>query len=166
MTATVDRRPSRFGLLLSVSAALTAVGVLVFVSPPAALLVLAGALALGLGVELDLGALRSLALVVMLGGVVLGGLAAGEVVPLLVVAVAVAVAHDAADNAVDVGAQLGRTARTRRAESVHAAGTILVGAGGALAGYAVYATVTGGKPVATVALLVVGALLVLVTLKS
>lgn len=166
MTATVDRRPSRFGLLLSTAAALTAVGVLLLVSPGGAVLVLAGGLALALGVERDVSALRGVALAAMLCGVVLAGLVSDHVVVVLVAVVAVAVAHDAADNAVDVGAQLGRATRTRRAEAVHAAGTVLVGAAGALVGYAVFASVGGGKPVATVVLLVVGALLVQVTFRS
>lgn len=166
MSDTIERGPSRFGLVLATSATLTALGALVFATPTAALVTLFGAFVLATGVELDRGGVRNLGTLVMLGGPVVGGLATDAASPLLLAAVAVVVAHDAADNAVALGAQLGAHTRTRRAESVHAAGTLLVGVAGALVGYVGFRLSGGGKPVGAVVVLLVGAVVLLVALRS
>jgi hypothetical protein len=166
VTGTIDRSPSRFGLLLAAAATMTALAALLFVSPTATLVTLFGSFVLAAGVELDRVTVRDLGVVVMMGGPVAGGLVSQTASPLLLAAVAIVVARDAADNAVDLGAQLGARTRTRRAEAVHAAGTMLVGIGAALVGYIAFQVAGGGKPVTAVVVLLVGAVVLTLALRE
>jgi hypothetical protein len=165
VAVTVDRGPSRFGLLLSAAATVTALSALLFVSQSAALVALCGALVLAIGVTVDRLVLRDVGLLVMLCGPIVGGLATEAAAAPLVATVAVFLARDAAENAIGVGEQLGAAARTRRAESVHAAGTLLVGLAGAALGFLAFTAVGGGRPVTTVLVLLAGALLLLLSLR-
>lgn len=164
--ATVDRGPSRFGLSLSGAATVTAVAAVLLVSPTGALVTLFGGFVLAVGVALDRLGVRDAGLVAMLAGPVLGGLAAPAVVPPLVATVAIVLARDTADNAIDVGAQLGAHARTRRAEAVHATGTLVVGLAGAAAGFLVYALAGGGRPVTALVVLLAGAFALLLAIRT
>lgn len=166
MTATVDRGPSRSGLLLAGAATLTALAALLFASPSAAVVTLFGAVVLAAGVQLDGAVLRDLGTLAMLGGPIAGGFAGGEPSALLVATVAVAVARDATDNAIAIGAQLGANTRTLRAEAVHAAATTVVGVAAALAGYAVFRIAGSGRPLTAVVVLLVGGLLLVVALRT
>lgn len=163
---TVDRGPSRFGLVLSVAAMATAAAALLVVSATAAVVTLAGAFVLALGVRSRVLALRDAGTIGMLGGPILAGLAADAAVPPLVAAVAVVLARDTVENALELGAQLGARARTRRAESVHAAGTLLVGVAGAALGSLIFSVAGGGRPVSAVVILLVGGVLLLWSLRS
>lgn len=162
----VDEDPSRFGLLLAAAAAVSAVAALLLVSPTGALATLLGAFVLALGVELDSLGVRDVGLLVMLAGPVVAGLAQPPVAPLLVAAVASVLARDVADNAVEIGRQLGTDTPTRRAEAVHAAGTLLVGLATAAVGYAVFVLAGGGQPVTTLVVLLSGALVLLLALRA
>jgi uncharacterized membrane protein YgaE (UPF0421/DUF939 family) len=65
-----------------------------------------------------------------------------------------------------MGTQLGAGTRTRRAEAVHAAGTLLVGVVAGLVGYVVFRLSGGGKPVTAVVVLLVGALVLTLALRQ
>ncbi|MFC6736053.1 hypothetical protein ACFQEQ_07345, partial [Halolamina salina] len=74
-------------------------------------------------------------------------------------------AWDAASNAVSVGEQLGKETDTTRAEVVHVASSFLVGSLAVAVGFGVYVAAAGGQPIASVFLLVVGAVALLNALR-
>lgn len=76
--------------------------------------------------------------------------------PLLVAGVALALAWDVADHGLSVGRQVGRDARTRRNVAVHAGTTVLTGAFSAGVVYGSYVAASGGQPIAALALLLFG----------
>jgi hypothetical protein len=90
-------------------------------------------------------------------GLAVAGYRGGGVEPLLVGGVALAVAWDAADHGLSVGEQVGRDARTRRNVAVHAGTTLLAGALSVGVVYGVYLAAAGSQPVAALALLLFGA---------
>lgn len=90
-------------------------------------------------------------------GLAVAGYRGGGVEPLLVAGVALAVAWDAADHGLSVGEQVGREARTRRNVAVHAGATLLAGALSVGVVYGVYLAAAGSQPVAALALLLFGA---------
>ena len=90
-------------------------------------------------------------------GLVVAGYRGGGVESLLVGGVALAVAWDVADHGLSVGEQVGRDARTRRNVAVHAGTTLLAGGLSAGVVYGVYLAAAGSQPVAVLALLLFGA---------
>ncbi len=95
---------------------------------------------------------------------VVAGAQAAPVVPVLGGVVLAVVTWDAGTNAISIGDQLGRSPDTTRIEVVHTAATLTVGTLTAAGGYAIYRFATGGQPVAAVAFLLVGAVLLIATL--
>jgi hypothetical protein len=90
----------------------------------------------------------------------------GAPAELLVVSTAAAVlAWDVADNALTVGEQLGRNARTERLELVHAAATLTVAIVGSAFAYGVFRLAGGGRPLLAVVLLLLGATLIVAVLR-
>lgn len=162
----VDRRPSRGGAAVAAAAGLAAAGALAPVDAEGTALAAAGTALVVAGAVLASRRTRDLGLAWLVLAAVLAGLRGAGPGPLLVAGVAAVVAWDAADQAVGVGEQLGRAARTRRVEAVHAAGSLLVGLGGATVGYGAYRLAGGGTPVAALALLLVGAIALIVTLNA
>lgn len=74
-------------------------------------------------------ALLTLGTALLFVGVVTSGVVRGSTLPrLLVASIATVLAWDAGDNAISLGRQAGRQARTYRAELTHAGATVLVGA--------------------------------------
>jgi hypothetical protein len=112
--------------------------------------------ALAVGLVRSSRAWLSRAAVVGVGGVLVAGVRGGGPEALLVGLLGTVLAWDVADNAVGLGAQLGRETDTRRVEAVHTAGSLVVGAAGAAVGYGVFLVAAGGQPVAALVLLVVG----------
>lgn len=157
----VDRGPVRFGLGLAVVAASFATVSLALTGVTAGIVLLV----MGVGVLLASAAVgergpMDIGAVVMFGGVVLTGVGGGTPAPLLAAMVGTVVTWDAAENAISVGEQLGREARTRRVLLVHVAESTLVGVAGATVGLGVYRLAGGGKPFSAVATLLLGAVLV------
>lgn len=99
-------------------------------------------------------------------GVLLAGLVGASAEALLFAMVATVSTWDVGENAINVGEQLGREADTRRLELTHVATGTVFGAGVAGVGYAVYEVSTGGQPASAVALLLVGAVLLISTLRD
>ena len=96
-------------------------------------------------------------------GLFVGALVAGAGgAPALAVALGVAAAvvtWDVGTNAIDVGDHLGREARTRRIEAVHAAASISVGVVTTGIGYGIYRATAAGQPLAALVLLLIAAVL-------
>lgn len=109
---------------------------------------------------IDIGALAIFA------GVVAGGLQ-GESVELTVIAtIGTVLAWDLGHDAIDLGNQLGREAKTTRLEAVHIVSSLLIGLVAATVGYGVYSFAAGGQPIAGVVLLVLAAAFLVVALGS
>ncbi len=89
-------------------------------------------------------------------GIAVAGYLGGGVESLLVSGVALALAWDVADHGLSVGEQVGRGARTRRNVAVHAGTNLLVGGLSVIVVYGVYLAAAGGQPVAALALLSFG----------
>lgn len=79
-----------------------------------------------------------------------------SLVTLLAAGVATVLAWDLGENAIGLGVQLGRRAGTRRAEAVHALGSVAVGLVAILAGRTVDGVGSPGLPIGVFALLVIG----------
>ncbi len=157
MSVGVARGPTRTAVVLSMGAAAVAVLALVAGGVPSgvgvgavgAAMLVGGTLA-GSRTVLDYAAL------VTFGAVVFSGVGGAHPGPMLVSLVALVVAWDAGEQAINVGEQLGRGARTRRAETVHVASTTVVGLGGAGVGYGVYRLAGGGQPASALVVLLLG----------
>lgn len=89
-------------------------------------------------------------------GIMIAGYLGGAVEPLLVSGVGLALAWDVADHGLSVGKQVGRKARTRRNVAVHAGTNLLVGGLSVGVVYGVYIAAAEGQPVAALALLLFG----------
>jgi len=152
-----DARPPTLAVVASLVAA-TAASLAGFLAAP-----LGGALLSAATVGLVAGSLRrshrllSWAAGVGIVGLAVAGYRGGGVEALLVGGVALAVAWDAADHGLSVGAQVGREARTGRNVAVHAGTTLLAGALSVGVVYGVYLAAAGSQPVAALALLLFGA---------
>lgn len=160
----LDRRPSRTGTALALLAAVVVVAAL---TPAGAgqlvavtgLVAFAAALRRGSAVLLGAGGTG------LFAGVLLGGVAGAPPEPMLVAAAGTVVAWDVGENALTLGDQLGRAARTERAELVHAAGSTAVAAVGAALAYLAFVGVDRGQPSMALVLLLLGAVLLATTLR-
>lgn len=165
-TVPVERRPAELSRLLGVAAgALATLSVAGFSLTAGAVAVL-GLLAVVFGVVRGSHPSVSLGAAAILGGVLYAGLA-GTPAPVILLGVGGSVvAWDLAGFSIDLGAQLGGEARTRRLEVVHATASVGVAAATAGIGYVVYTTATGGQPVAALLLLLLAGLLIVAALDS
>lgn len=94
-------------------------------------------------------------------GIALAGYEGGAPAALLVAGVGLVVAWDVGDHGISLGGHVGRSAVSRRNVAVHAAGSLLVGVVTATVVYATYLAAAGGQPVAALALLLFGAVILL-----
>lgn len=153
----ITRRPSSFGASVAMAAAvLSTVGTLL-AAPVAAVASLAGMLVVGAGLLVASRRLVTLGGTLLVGGVLYAGYLGASPEPLLFGALLGVLAWDVAGNAISIGNQLGRETRTRRAETVHAAASLVVGAFSVVVGYGTYLAAGGGQPLLALLLLVVGA---------
>jgi hypothetical protein len=155
----IDRSPTRLGASLALLAGLfgvlgTGLGVLAAAAPG-----LAGLLVLGAGLYRGSRRLVSAGAVVLLLGVLLAGIGGGPPAGLVVGTLGALLAWDYGENAITLGEQLGREADTRRAELVHAAAALGVGAVGSGVVYGVYLAASGGRPVTALVFLLIGVVL-------
>lgn len=100
------------------------------------------------------------------GGIFSGGLLAGAfggvtAELLLISVIGVMVAWDVGQNAISIGEQLTAATHTRRLELVHAGATAVVATLAAGLAYGVYVAGTGGQPAPALALLLIGAVVLL-----
>jgi hypothetical protein len=157
MTNEITRRPSRFGTGVALSLALVSVGATAFASTVGAAAALVGTLALAAGLVGSAQRLVGVGGALLLVGVLVAGYMGGAPEPLLAGGLTAVLAFDAATNAIAIGEQLGRETPTMRAETVHTAASLGVGALSVVVGYAVYAVASGGQPQAALLLLAGGA---------
>ena len=152
-----DARPPRLAVALSLGAATLATLAAVLAAPIGGAVV--GLSVAGYGVGLVLGSSRLLSWGAGAGvvGVAVAVGSGGGAEPLLIAAVALAVGWDVADHGLSVGRHVGREGRTRRNVAVHAGSAVLVGTLSAVAVYGTYVAAAGGQPVAALALLLFGA---------
>ncbi|MFB6228779.1 MAG: hypothetical protein ABEH88_09515 [Halobacteriales archaeon] len=161
---TVDRRPASLGRGISAFAGSVALVTGGFYSWPALVLGAAGTLVLWAGLLRGTRSMVTTGAFGLFVAAMIAGAQAAPIVPVLASVVLTVVAWDAGSNAISVGEQLGRSADTTRIEAVHGAATLAVGTLTAAVGYAVYRFATGGQPVAAVAFLLLGAVLLVATL--
>ena len=156
----VTHSPARFSSALAVAAGLLAA--------LAGGLVSGMALAIGLfglgGIAAGLFALDSQRFVsagtaLVFVAVLLGGVLGNPAELVLLATLATIVAFDLGQNAFSVGAQLSDETDTRRGELVHAATTVAIGTLASAGVYAVYLVSASGQAVATLAFLLLGAVL-------
>ena len=159
----IDRSPARLSAALAVAFA----GFAVIAAGPE------GALLGGIGVPLVLAGVVfgwrravTIGAFVVFAGVVLAGVREAPPEGLLVGTAAVVLAWDLGENAIGLGEQLGRAARTRRAEITHAALATLVGVVAVALGYAVFRLATGGQPLAALVFLLAAAIALLEALRD
>lgn len=163
--------------LVGLAAALAAVGVGITMIPSTRLterVELVGVLAfpfLALGIlqvhsRIDR-RLVSLGLVFLVVGVILSGMFNGtgtDPVPLLVSLAAAVVAWDAGEQAINVGEQLGRAARTWPSEIAHSLGSVIYGGLGVGAGVVLFRADVTGLPIESLVLLLAAAVVLMVAL--
>ena len=162
----IDRSPTRTGSAIAVAAALVALVVAGGFSWAGLALGGVGVLAVVTGLTLARHDAVTTGGGLLLLAVIVAGLQGAPVPALLVGAVAAVVAFDSAGTAIDLGAQLGRGASTRRLEFVHTGGTVLVGTVTAGLGWAVVQLSVGSTPLTAPVLLLVAALAVAGALAS
>ncbi|SEO44934.1 hypothetical protein SAMN04487948_102470 [Halogranum amylolyticum] len=153
----IDRSPAVVSTAIAVGAGVasllgSAVGSIGGAIPAAA-----GLAVLGLGVVRASRAAVTAGAGLLFAGVLFAGASGAGPEPLLVGTISAVVAWDVGENGIGIGAQLGRAADTRRAELVHAASSLVVGAITAGLGYGVYRGATGGQPLTALVFLLVGA---------
>jgi hypothetical protein len=153
----ITRRPSWFGTTLAMVMGLVSVLGTLFVVPVAAIASLAGVLVIGGGLAVASRRVVTIGGSLLVGGVLYAGYLGAPPEPLLFGALLGVLAWDVASNAISIGNQLGRETRTRRAETVHAAGSLVVGAFSVVLGYGVYLAAGGGQPLVALLFLVIGA---------
>lgn len=126
-----------------------------------AIAAVAGAGLLSAGVGLGDRRLVSVGAASLLIAVVFAGVSGASVAALFVGAGGTVFAWDAGGTAIDLGAQLGREADTRRLEVVHAGASAGVAILAGVVGLGVFAAMAGGQPLASLLLLLLAAILLL-----
>lgn len=153
----ISRRPSRIGVGLSLGAGATALAVTLVAPSVATTLAGVGFVALAAGVVRGVRAAVTGGTALLVGGTLLS--AGGSPSPLLPVlgAVAAVVAWDIGENAICLGEQVGREARTLPAELTHGAVGSVVGLAAAAGGFLVFTVTSRGQPLPALVLLLVAA---------
>lgn len=160
----VDRRPARLSAWVAAFASSLAFVASAFYSWPALAVGALGLVVLWGGLLARTLAAVTIGAFALFVAAVVAGAQHAPVLPVVVSVSLAVVAWDAGGNAISVGEQLGREANTARVEAVHSLASLAVGAATAGVGYAVYSFGTGGQPVAAVAFLLLGAVLLIATL--
>ncbi|MCL9813261.1 DUF7519 family protein [Natranaeroarchaeum aerophilus] len=159
MSPGVDRSPTKPGTAISLAAGALAVVVLGVTMPPSAGLTIPGVAVIAAGLHYGRERVVTGGGVLLFGGVLVAGVGDAGVGPTLIAGALSVLAWDVAVNAVELGEQVGYEAETRSAELSHAAGTTAVGFGTAVAAYALYVPFEGGRPIVSVVLLTIAAVL-------
>lgn len=162
----VTRRPVLTGVSLSLVAATVGFAGVALAAAGAAAPAAVGVVVLAVGQARASRRLVTLGTTALFVGIVYAGVQGGAAEPLLLGAVAAVVSWDAGEYAIGVGEQLGREADTTRLVLVHSATTLLVGVAGTAVAYAVSLSVGGGQPVATVVLVLLGAVALVAALRG
>lgn len=159
MTVGVDRSPTRTSGRIAVAAGAACALALAVGSPISLVLGVPGAAALAAGVRRGDRDVVSAGAFGLFFAALLAGATGPAVGPTLLGAGLAVLAWDAGTNAIELGEQIGRDARTRSAELAHLSGTATVAAAAGGLGYAFYAVAGGGRPMTALVLLTFAALL-------
>lgn len=108
----------------------------------------------------------SLGTVFLFIGMIAAGIFQTSTEQLLVGMTAVVLSWDTGEHVINIGEQLGRAAKTQRAELAHFANSTLVGIIAVLTGYVIFILASGGQPVAALILLLLAAVILLSVLKE
>lgn len=163
-SGTFEPGPSNLGRGLTLFAGLLASVSLAPALPAVGLGVL-GTSVLAYGLRARSGRTLGAGVATLVVALLVGGVLGTPAELLVLAAAATILAWDVGDNALSVGEQLGRNARTARLELVHAAASLAVGVIGSAAAYAVYRLVGGGHPILAVVLLLLGATILVTALR-
>lgn len=158
-TDPVDRSSAGLSRLLGVGAGAAALAVSAAYATVGGLVALAALLLVVAGLVSSSHRFVTVGAAALLGAVLYAGLEGAPAGALLVGVAACVFAWDAGGFAIDLGAQLGREADTRRVELLHALGSAAVAVATAGTGYAVYLVAAGGQPVAALLLLLLAGVL-------
>lgn len=151
-TPAIDRSPARTSSALALGTAI--VGALALAISMSALVVgVLGVVVLAVGLYRGSQAAVTLGGVGLFCGVLLAGFAGIPPELLLVATAATIVSWDIATFGIDIGAELGQSAETTRAELVHAGASALVAFVAATIGVLVYRLAGGGPALVPIALL-------------
>ncbi|MFC6992373.1 hypothetical protein ACFQH3_11820 [Haladaptatus sp. GCM10025707] len=162
----IDRTPPDFGRVLTMGVALVAVLVAAYAGPATLLLALAGLVSMGIGV------LRGRRLGVTVGAgvlfvaLLLAGVSGFSTPLTLLGAGAAILAWDVGENAVSLGEQLGRETATKRAQLVHAGGSLVVALLVGTLAVGVFELATGTNSLTALVLLLIGALMLTSVLRE
>ncbi|WEL16623.1 putative membrane protein [Halorhabdus sp. SVX81] len=159
----IDRTPARASVAIATGFAF--LGALTMVTPALVAVGLFGTLLVGLGAIHGSRTYVGYGALVILLGVLIGGFQGAPPEPLLVSTLLAVLAWDAGRYGITIGEQLGPDAKTLRIELTHVTLNTLVGTAGTGLGYAAYRVMAGGQPVAALGLLLVGAVVLVVTLR-
>jgi len=155
VTGRIDRSPTRTGSVVSLLGALLAVGVSAAFSSVALAVGLVGVLLIALGLSLARHDGATVGATLLFVAVLVAGLQGAPSGFALAGTVATVVAWDSASTAIDLGAQLGREAPTKRLELVHSGATVLVGTLTAGLGWALFQAPLGETSLTVPVLLLV-----------
>ncbi|MFC5278021.1 hypothetical protein ACFPM1_04475 [Halorubrum rubrum] len=151
-----DARPPTLAVVVSLVAAAVATLAALVADPTGGAVVGVSVVAFAGGALLGSARVLSWGAAAGVAGIALAAGFGGGAEPLLVAGVALAVAWDAADHGLSLGRQVGRAARTRRNVAVHAGTSLLAGTLSAGVVYGTYVAAAGGQPIAALALLCFG----------
>ena len=156
----IDRSPARTSAGIAVLASGFAIAVVS--SPTTTIVGGIGVLFLLLGVVRGWRRAVTWGAFVVFLGVVYAGLQNAAAEELLLATAGTVIAWDVGEQSINVGHQLGRSARTARGELVHAASSTVIGVITVGLGFVVYTLATGGQPL-TALVILLGAAIALVT---
>lgn len=163
--ASIVVKPTPVGGAMGILAALLATTVAIGFSGPATACALAGVLLLVTGLLLPRPGLITGGAVLLGTAIVLAGLAGAPGPAVGVGFVGVVVAWDVSHNSLSHGRQVGREAPTVPAEAMHAGGSLVVGLLAVGIGYGIFTAAGTGRPATAVALLTVGAVVLILAVK-
>ncbi|WP_336360978.1 DUF7519 family protein [Haladaptatus sp. ZSTT2] len=162
----IDRTPPDFGRALTMGVALVAVFVAAYAGPSTVLLALAGVLSIAIGILRGRRVAVTLGAGVLFVALLLAGVS-GLSIPLTLFGIgATVLAWDVGENAIGLGEQLGRNAPTKRAQLVHAGGSVAVVALVGVLGYVVYLMAMTTNSLTALVLLLIGALVLTSVLRG
>lgn len=153
-----DTRPPVVAVVASLLAATIALVAALVAAPTGGAIVGVAVVVFAAGAIVSSGRLLLWAAGIGVVGLAVAGYAGGAPEPLLVAAAALAIAWDVGDHGLSLGRQVGRDASTRRNVVVHTGVTVLVGGLSVGVVTVAYTLGTGGQPVAALAFLLLGAI--------
>ncbi|MXR51114.1 hypothetical protein GRX03_05765 [Halovenus sp. WSH3] len=159
------RRPTRLCSVAALAAALVCVGAVGPYGGLGTAFAGLGVLALAAGLGVNSRPLVTLGPLALFVGAVVAGARDAPVLATLLAIVAAVLAYDFAATGIDIGAQLGREADTRRLELVRLGTSSFVGVATGGVSYLVYVLGTGGRPLSAVVAMLLAVIILFVALR-